>query len=60
MPPTYWMQAAQTGRLRSMHVIISTISAKSQFLSVPEVPDSCEHHGHPKPVGGLYDLGVAN
>jgi hypothetical protein len=60
MPPADWMQVAQTGRLRSMHVIISTILAKSQLLSVPEVPDSCKHHGHSKPVGGLNYFGVTN
>jgi hypothetical protein len=60
MPPADWMQAAQTHRLHSMHVIISTISANSQLLSVPEVPDSGKHHGYSKPVGGLDYLGVAD
>src|ERR1700722_926628 len=60
MPPADWMQAAQTGLLQSMHVIIAAISAKSQLLSVPEVPDSGKNHGASQAVRGLDHLGVAD
>src|SRR5271155_1313104 len=60
MPPADWMQAAWTHRSHSINAIIDAISPKTQHLSMPKVPDARKRHGHPKPVGSLDYLGVAN
>lgn len=54
------MQAAAAHRLHSISAIISVIFRKMQYLTVAEVPDSGNRHGHPKSICSFDYLGVAD